>query len=101
MLTNIKIGCDSVSGNGTNNCLDITNTATAGYNKKVQYGQPVTVSVSAEFVWMLPLSRADSSGDVEVTTETSGLSDLDYTETEHNILIQYTVPGLKYYPDLN
>ena len=102
MLTDITIGCDSVSGSGVDpQCTDITDTSTNMYNTKVQYGQPITVTVSAEYVWLLPLATKTSSGEYKVDTGNGGLTALDYNESEHNIVISYTVPGLKYYPDLN
>ena len=104
LLKDIQIGCDSTSGDGSLGCTDITDIATNSCNTKVQYGQPVTVAVSAAYVWMLPLSKKDdTSGAIRTNTNTNktGLSELGYEETNHNIVIKYTVPGLKYYPDLN
>lgn len=57
-----------------------------------QYGSSVTVGVEASYSWLaiLNLSEPDSELDAE----------RDKQSRPSNIVIRYTVPGLKYYPDL-
>lgn len=85
---------------------------------KVQYGKTVTIGITCDYIFIWPLDyRTNSSGDVERSegfygnsgTVDTGFSDesikdaIDNNtaiETNNNIVITYTVPGLKYYPDL-
>lgn len=76
-----------------------------------QYGAPVRVGVSLDYVFMWPLmpveQTVDQQGVAGFDGTTSGMAD-GYTlqqrreakNTRNNITISYTVPGLKYYPDL-
>ena len=86
--------------------------------RKQQYGKQVTVGVTCEYVFIWPLDyRAAGDGKAEQVAGLSGKSgevDLGFSnealqqagvnggpiETNNNISIIYTVPGLKYYPDL-
>lgn len=96
----------------------ILNTAT----KKVQYGKSVTVGVHCGYKLVWPLGYKETIEGVNVTGATQGegqgVSGLESTtfsgfksdaeldngradkETIMNFDICYTVPGLKYYPDL-
>lgn len=82
---------------------------------KQQYGAPVTVGVTAHyrFIWPLtPKQQLQSESDQFAGTDSSVFSSYadDSTlqarrqeiedNTKNNITITYTVPGLKYYPDL-
>ena len=85
-----------------------------GTNTKVQYGTPITVTVSAHyrFIWPLMPHEQKSNGVVAegMNGQTAGRqltdAELDQKREEiaanpnNNIVISYTVPGLKYYPDL-
>lgn len=86
---------------------------------KRQYGQEVTVGVSANYKWIWPLMPKDQLqntdeqfigyGENASTGAFSGFADEatlqrrreEISDRKHNIYIAYTVPGLKYYPDLN
>lgn len=81
-----------------------------------QYGEPVTVGVQAHYRFVMPLMPKE-----QFTSENDSVDGLDgsgfggyadndtlearrkaYEENpDNNIVIKYTVPGLKYYPDLN
>lgn len=84
-------------------------------NNRKQYGQPVTVGVSAHyrFIWPLTPREQSTSGN----TGFDGLHGSGYSGTasdsvlaarrqayennvKNNINISYTVPGLKYYADM-
>ena len=82
-------------------------------NKKVQYGTPITVTVSAHYRFIWPLmpyeqrTGAAATGmngqdiGVELTDDQLDQARMDYEgNQQNNIHISYTVPGLKYYPDL-
>lgn len=91
------------------------------YNIRYQYGAPMTITVSAHyrFVWPLMPSEQTSNGIAAAGHAVSGVSngyirgnDLNEDQLENrrgtyennvqnNIYISYTVPGLKYYPDLS
>lgn len=80
-----------------------------------QYGMPITVGVSADFRFIWPLTPRDqlqdpSSGFVGLDRDGnqafSGFADANTLESRregswNTIRIIYTVPGLRYYPDLN
>lgn len=85
-------------------------------NHKVQYGTPVTVTVSAHyrFIWPLMPAEQTTSGVAADGFDNSGASgnwltdsqldaarDAYESNPQNNIVISYTVPGLKYYPDLS
>jgi hypothetical protein len=96
ILTNLKLGCDTNPSDATF-CDDITDPATRGQNERVQYGKPITVTVSARYKWVWPLIQpkgVDGEGDATLLS-----ANTDEESMKHNIVIQYTVPGLKYYPD--
>ena len=85
-----------------------------GGNERVQYGSEITVTVSAHyrFIWPLMPIEQRSTGvaaegmDGQNTGEQLTAAQLDQMREEiadnpqNNIWISYTVPGLKYYPDL-
>lgn len=78
---------------------------TTGGNNRKQYGEQVTVGIQADFKWLVPFERrvvglkdsdiehARNPAKVEESKDSKGWN----TRT---IKIEYTVPGLKYYPDL-
>ena len=70
--------------------------------KKVQYGKSVTVGVTCDYVFIWPLDyRRDTEAEDRV--EYQPISDemiANGGKSNNNISIVYTVPGLKYYPDL-
>lgn len=86
--------------------------------RKRQYGRTVTVGITCDYVFIWPLDyRTNASGQVERSegfygntgTVDTGFSDEAINdaisnntaiETNNNMSIVYTVPGLKYYPDL-
>jgi uncharacterized membrane-anchored protein YitT (DUF2179 family) len=121
MLQNVSIYCDTDSSNdkfdteNPNELIAISGSKLTGDgsgetdNKKVQYGHEITVKVCANYVWIFPLintggsdgSSANAAGltyneTTDIAVESSGTPDAEY-----NIVISYTVPGLKYYPDLS
>lgn len=95
--------------------------------KKRQYGADVTVGVTCNYVWVWPLDYRNTSLDnIERRVSPNGLSydvadrqmtgdrvtdnmatamrvnnDGSQINETPNIVIKYTVPGLKYYPDLS
>lgn len=97
IVTDLKLGCDTNLADSTM-CLDLRDTATNSQNKRVQYGNSITVTVSARYMWIWPLMNP-SSGEQGDATLLSANEDED--SMKDNIVIQYTVPGLKYYPDLS
>lgn len=79
---------------------------------KHQYGSTVNVGVTADYKFILPLMPYQQTSDGIVAAGktnkvTNWLSDSELAtvrkanETENNITFSYTVPGLKYYPDMN
>ncbi|MBR1454027.1 MAG: hypothetical protein IJ593_05230 [Lachnospiraceae bacterium] len=62
---------------------------------KSQYGVAKKFKVQAQYVWIFPL--------VNTNVETgNGAYGLEYSENPNcNIHFEFTVPGLKYYPDLS
>lgn len=99
MLDNLTLTCESDGG-----------------NKKVQYGTPVTVTVSAHYRFIWPLMPAEQTSTGVAADGFDGNGDsgtwlndaqLDAKRAayenniKNNITISYTVPGLKYYPDLS
>lgn len=86
----------------------------AGSDKKVQYGTAVTVEVSAHyrFIWpLMPIEQrtgaaAEGMNGQNIGTELSEdqlnqAREAYENNPNNNISIKYTVPGLKYYPDLS
>ena len=84
-----------------------------GVNKKVQYGTPITVTVEAHyrFIWpLMPAEQRTGAAAMGMDGQNIGsalsndqLEDarMEYENNpQNNIHISYTVPGLKYYPDL-
>lgn len=86
-------------------------------NTRQQYGKPITVGVTAHYRFIWPLTPKDQLNDTSSgfegygsnTSAFSGYADDATLEqrrqdiennTQNNITITYTVPGLKYYPDL-
>lgn len=97
IVNNLMIGCDTDITNGVD-CVNINDSSTNGDNRKVQYGTSIKVTVSAKYNWIFPLvnTTANQNGG------TPNASGLEYNENfDNNIVISYTVPGLKYYPDLS
>lgn len=118
MLTDLSIFCDT----------DISTSNTAD-NNKTQYGTPITIQVRAHynFIWPLMPSEQKSNGVVadglhgnnagsdlsnaqldqlrEQYEQNSGSYDSSRDTFQQNdnanIVISYTIPGLKYYPDLS
>lgn len=103
VLDNVSVTCDTdISVGGIQ-------------NKKVQYGTPIKVTVSAHyrFLWpLLPTEQVDNgiaASGLDGPNSGSTLSDdqleelrNEYAENpNNNIVITYTIPGLKYYPDLS
>lgn len=121
MLENINLTC--ITGNAVSTVDPNTlGTFDERYNIRYQYGAPVTVTVSAHyrFVWPLMPKEQTSNGVAAEGFAVQGSgntgsnrgSDLSETDLErkrakyennaqNNIVISYTVPGLKYYPDLS
>lgn len=104
IVSDLAIGCDTDASNdaGTGPYVDIKDPS-GGDNRRVQYGTPITVTVSGNFNWIFPLvNTADSDGNLTDSTGAATDERLSYNENRNNnIVIQYTVPGLKYYPDLS
>ena len=83
-LDNISVVCD------TNNTNGIAYNATSD-NIRTQYGTEMTVGITANFHWIFPLVHPGN-----------GAASLEYNDNgNNNINIIYTVPGLKYYPDMS
>ena len=80
-----------------------------GSNTKGQYGSRVTVTVSGNYEWVWPLINPNNNDDGNVGGTNVGIGNAMMVEGNmmpdgdnlQNIVIQYTVPGLKYYPDLS
>ena len=109
LLPEVVIGCDVTAGSGaTSFHRDISAADASGYNYKVQYGTPITVSVSAKYTFILPFINTESR-EVNGDTVDKAYDGLEYNEvdssessttgSDYNIVISYTIPGLKYYPD--
>ena len=96
------------------NTTSVCDTGTG--NRRVQYGSPITVEVSAHyrFIWPLQPAEQHTTGQAAAglagTTNTGAELTDDQLEQnrediasnpQNNITIRYTVPGLKYYPDLS
>jgi len=85
-------------------------------NTKKQYGEPVTVRITADYKFIFPLTPREQLVNTEdkftgygdsKSTSFHGFADNATLEarrsnniSKNNIVIEYTVPGLKYYPDL-
>ena len=107
VLSGTSIGCDTNASNDSSNggaYIDVL--AADNDNYKVQYGTPITVTVSGYYNWIFPLVNSNIRDGARADA-----SELEYAETEELrqepdsrintfIKIDYTVPGLKYYPDL-
>lgn len=98
VVNNLAIGCDTNTTNDTANGGPYVNVnAPDNDNYKVQYGTPITVTVSAKYNWVFPL--VNTADDGNGTPHADGL---EYNENfDNNIVITYVIPGLKYYPDLS
>ena len=93
LVSNVTIGCDTNKDNDGNSgvCTDVTKPNND--NIKVQYGTPITVTISARYNWIFPFID---------TKNGSKADEVKYSENNNNnITITRTVPGLKYYPDLS
>lgn len=103
ILENPTLTCDTDTASGA---ID---------NRKVQYGTPIRITVSAhyKFIWPLMPSEQRTTGVAATGTNNQNIGteltdqQLDDLRAErennpqNNIVITYTVPGLKYYPDLS
>lgn len=86
IVSNLSVTCDTDISSPDEN------------NIKVQYGTPIKVTVSAKYTWVFPLVNTAASG----PDDSAHADGLVYNENDNNnIVISYTVPGLKYYPDLS
>lgn len=111
MLENPTLTCTTAQG---------TNMGIFNSENRVQYGSEVTVTVAAHYRFVWPLTprdqttaRNDNDADaVNGFDGTEGSAQLSQSQLEqaraeyeenpdNNIVITYTVPGLKYYPDLS
>lgn len=84
-----------------------------GANSKVQYGTAIKVTVSAhyKFIWpLMPVEQRTGAAaeglngqniGTELTEDQLKEARDAYDNPDTNIVITYTVPGLKYYPDLS
>lgn len=80
----------------------------SSYGVKRQYGKPLTVGVSAQFKFVWPLQHYEqyekSSNPEEAFGKELSMSEIankrKNKETKQNMQIVYTIPGLRYYPDL-
>ena len=99
VVSNLAVGCDTNVSNDASNggpYIDITNPDND--NIRVQYGTPITVTVSAKYTWVFPLANTMA----ENPSDSAHADGLTYHEnSDNNIVISYTVPGLKYYPDMS
>lgn len=97
IVSNLQVGCDTNTSNDAASggaAMDLD----GGENVRVQYGTPVTVTVSARYTWVFPLVNTMATG----PDDSAHADGLQYNEnSNNNIVISYTVPGLKYYPDLS
>ena len=94
VVTDIRIGCDT-DVDADPDCNDITHDD-GNQNRRVQYGTPIKITVSAKYNFIFPLINPVKNRNQADAME------LEYNENpDNNIVISYTVPGLKYYPDLN
>lgn len=116
IVSNLALGCDT-TGSSDGIMLDCNSDEGKTQNEKVQYGTEITVSVCAKYNWIWPGmnmagkdgARANAMGITAPEDGEGGLVEaVDEATTtdpsdpsQFNIIIQYTVPGLKYYPDLN
>lgn len=98
---------------------DPNNSSIKDATQKRQYGQPVTVGITAHYRFIWPLTPKDQLANTsdqfigygqKESSNFSGFADdgtLEERRMEiennqnNNITLIYTVPGLKYYPDLN
>lgn len=77
---------------------------------KNQYGKSIKCYFAYEFIWQMPLSNKglkvdginnSSSGGMEAGLSQEGLvTQSDNGDTGAVVIFSYTVPGLKYYPDM-
>lgn len=109
IFDNIQVCCDTsveAGADGMDYSLDVSN------NSKVQYGTPIAVSITAKYTWVFPLVNTFGAGkDERYAAESAAAAgnggngviynDINNANSEHNIVITYVVPGLKYYPDLS
>lgn len=95
IVSNITLGCDTDNSNDTSGGVSIDVNQPNSDNRKVQYGTPITVTVSAKYNWIFPLARTNDDGKADA-------NGVEYSEdNDNNIKISHTVPGLKYYPDIS
>ncbi len=124
MLEEIQLTCKT--DKGTNNFFAKDHTSASPSENRVQYGEEVTITVGAHYRFVWPLQPKEQTtagttanakavlgykaqgtgGDGAVGTAlTEGQLEearAKYEENpQNNIVISYTVPGLKYYPDLS
>lgn len=95
---------------------DVNDASIKPATERRQYGSPVTVGVSANYKFIMPLTPKEqlvNPGEgfegMDKSKSFSGYADDATLESrrqaiedrKNNINMIYTVPGLKYYPDLN
>lgn len=121
MLDSVTLACITGDEALTVDPRSVSGLSQAG-NIRRQYGKPLTIVVGAHyrFVWPLMPSEQTSNGvaakgySVQGGYDTGLYKGRDLSESElrmareeyeanpdNNIIITYTVPGLKYYPDLS
>jgi hypothetical protein len=118
MVENAAVVVYYDSSTGQVGTMNSSNTTTAVWGnadarKRRQYGREVTVGVTADYVFVWPIDyRHTTTNDTGVagmddSVNTTFRSDAELqqireteTTSRNNILITYTVPGLKYYPDM-
>lgn len=115
MLENPRLTCATSAGTSIG-----TPTSSSYSVNRVQYGGEVTVEISAHyrFVWPLQPKEQTTAGRTpnvnavagqhgtqmarDLTANQLERARMKYEENvENNIRISYTVPGLKYYPDMS
>lgn len=102
MLEGATLTCDTDTGSAS------------AENRKVQYGTAIKVTVSAhyKFIWpLMPIEQRTGQAAEGLYGENTGTALTDQqledarkayeNNPQNNITISYTVPGLKYYPDLS
>lgn len=115
MIDNFEIGCDTNLSNDIE-CTNILGPEAATENRREQYGTPMTITVGCHYrvIWPLMPTQQKSNGVAVEGLNNSYAPGADLTDAQlealrediadnpqNNIVITYTVPGLKYYPDLS
>ena len=107
VLNNICIGCDTQGSNQGDNVRGSNASSLTNTNKRVQYGRQIVITVSGRYNFMMPGLNYNVAGYSGVTNPglvsqggAEGLVKDAGGNDNNNIVIQYTVPALTYYPDL-